>query len=269
MSDDTKEKKRLRRAALKLAGLCMSCWTRPARVGSVICEECSVRSNNRVKERRSIAIANGKCTTCFIRDADTGYKSCHYCRVEMRDPVRDAVRRENHNRYRRRLRASGICTCGKPAKKGTKQCIDCSKAAADYKVKVSAERKALGMCVTCGNFPAVKNRVSCETCLDKHRKSGINSKPRRHIRDYGITTECYMHYGGARCVCCGEDERMFLSLDHINNDGHIDRKNGLHGGARMYQKLKDMGWPEGYQVLCMNCNTGKYRNGGICPHKSK
>ncbi len=25
--------------------------------------------------------------------------------------------------------------------------------------------------------------------------------------------------------------------------------------------------PEGFQVLCWNCNLGKYYNGGVCPHR--
>jgi hypothetical protein len=29
------------------------------------------------------------------------------------------------------------------------------------------------------------------------------------------------------------------------------------------------GFPKGFQTLCMNCNWGKYRNGGQCPHKGK
>lgn len=33
------------------------------------------------------------------------------------------------------------------------------------------------------------------------------------------------------------------------------------------QWLKDNKYPKGFQVLCTNCNTGRHRNGGICPHK--
>ena len=31
--------------------------------------------------------------------------------------------------------------------------------------------------------------------------------------------------------------------------------------------LKRQGWPkDGYQLLCANCNQGRARNGGVCPH---
>ena len=76
--------------------------------------------------------------------------------------------------------------------------------------------------------------------------------------------QVYLHYGKGRieCACCGEKEIGFLSLDHIHNNGNLHRK-----------KTRDViGWairndyPPILQVLCMNCNNGKYRNGGICPH---
>jgi hypothetical protein len=28
------------------------------------------------------------------------------------------------------------------------------------------------------------------------------------------------------------------------------------------------GFPDGFQTLCFNCNVGKYKNGGVCPHQS-
>lgn len=74
---------------------------------------------------------------------------------------------------------------------------------------------------------------------------------------------------GSRCSCCGEREPMFLDLDHINNDGSKDRKeNG--SGVKLLLRLEKAGWPKDtYQLLCSNCNQGKQRNGGVCPHKKK
>ena len=68
------------------------------------------------------------------------------------------------------------------------------------------------------------------------------------------------------CNCCGEHEFLiFLSIDHIT-----DRKNVTHGkgywGSQMYRYLRRNGYPSGYQVLCINCNSAK-SDAGICPHK--
>lgn len=84
----------------------------------------------------------------------------------------------------------------------------------------------------------------------------------------------YEAYGGYVCACCGESEPKFLSVDHVNNDGYECRKRGEHGsGYRLYNWLwaqfqKTGKWPDGFQILCMNCQHGKARNGGICPHKA-
>jgi len=77
-------------------------------------------------------------------------------------------------------------------------------------------------------------------------------------------------YGGYRCNCCNENEPMFLSIDHIDNNGAIERKSGLYSGSGtgFYQWLRKNGFPSGYQVLCMNCQVGKHKNGGVCPHQT-
>lgn len=83
---------------------------------------------------------------------------------------------------------------------------------------------------------------------------------------------CLTHYGGdpPKCACCGESEIKFLMLDHINNDGNVQRRR-LFGenksSGRFYSWLIKNNFPEGYQVLCANCNWGKQMNNGICPHK--
>jgi len=75
-------------------------------------------------------------------------------------------------------------------------------------------------------------------------------------------------YGG-RCACCGESEPAFLDIDHINNDGAEHRKE-VGNTTRLMLWLKRDGWPKDrVQLLCCNCNQGKARNGGICPHQDK
>jgi hypothetical protein len=83
--------------------------------------------------------------------------------------------------------------------------------------------------------------------------------------------EVFTAYGGFRCNCCGETERMFLSIDHVENNGAQERRSGLYngGGSAFYAWLRKSNFPPGYQVLCMNCQTGKHRNGGTCPHQRK
>ena len=70
-------------------------------------------------------------------------------------------------------------------------------------------------------------------------------------------------YGGA-CECCGERTYEFLAIDHIDGGGNQHRKSG-GGSSGVIRWLARNGCPEGYRVLCHNCNSalGYY---GYCPH---
>lgn len=75
--------------------------------------------------------------------------------------------------------------------------------------------------------------------------------------------------GQPRCTCCGEPNIEFLTFDHINNDGAKQRKEIHIGfkkhGYHFYVWLIKHNFPEGYQVLCWNCNCAKGFY-GYCPH---
>ncbi len=66
-------------------------------------------------------------------------------------------------------------------------------------------------------------------------------------------------YGGC-CACCGETNFCFLSIDHVNNDGNVHRREkGVKSGVGIYRFLKHNGYPKDgrFQVLCYNCNCCK------------
>jgi hypothetical protein len=77
------------------------------------------------------------------------------------------------------------------------------------------------------------------------------------------------HYSGGtpKCACCGETCVEFLALDHINGGGTQHRKT-VGSGSNMWRWLLTQGFPEGYRVLCHNCNQslGAW---GYCPHQRK
>ena len=74
---------------------------------------------------------------------------------------------------------------------------------------------------------------------------------------------------GSECACCGITEEVFLTIDHIDNNGSAHRREigPKSGGVAIYGWLEHNDYPEGFQVLCHNCNYAKYR--GVCPHKEK
>jgi hypothetical protein len=96
-----------------------------------------------------------------------------------------------------------------------------------------------------------------------------NEREKTKRLNAALKDEVFTAYGGWICKCCGETERSFLTIDHMQNNGSQLRKAGVHGKAStdFYRWLKKNGFPPEFQVLCMNCNVGKYRNGGTCPHQ--
>jgi hypothetical protein len=113
--------------------------------------------------------------------------------------------------------------------------------------------------------------------VERRKDSQWVASERKRGRDYwgSLRHEATMAYGGYSCACCGETEPKFLSIDHVFNNGAAHRReiavwakgNGEGASSRTLKWLKDNGYPAGFQVLCMNCNLGKQRNGGMCPHK--
>ncbi len=90
-------------------------------------------------------------------------------------------------------------------------------------------------------------------------KASVRAKK---LRIYAIR-----HYSNETmgCGCCNEKNIEFLTIDHLPNAPH-KRKNTKRGGREIFYWLKKNNYPQGFRILCMNCNfsRGKY---GYCPHK--
>lgn len=125
-----------------------------------------------------------------------------------------------------------------------------------------------GLCLSCFKPLGDSKGKNCNVCAET---ANVAQKMRRR-RDMEA---CLAAYGGKRCACCGETQPTFLTLDHINGDGNKHRKlitkakNAVPCAAHFYAALRRAGFPPGLQVLCWNCNLGRERNGGICPHEEQ
>lgn len=96
----------------------------------------------------------------------------------------------------------------------------------------------------------------------KEEISRRNSK-----RNQKLKLRVLSHYsnGMPKCACCGESHTEFLSIDHIRGGGNQHRKE--IGQLTIYHWLIKNNFPEGFQVLCFNCNHAK--SFGQCPHKNQ
>lgn len=82
-----------------------------------------------------------------------------------------------------------------------------------------------------------------------------------------LKAEVIIHYGEV-CACCGADDLDVLSIDHINGDGAAHRRELRARGEYFgYHWLKTNNFPEGFRVLCLNCNFAR-GFWGRCPHEA-
>lgn len=138
--------------------------------------------------------------------------------------------------------------------------MGCSRSFGEMYSKEECElRIKQGLCRNCGLRPLLEGKRTCHICL--------SSAARTHAKFRTVILD----YFGNCCACCGETEPLFLAIDHINNDGNIQRRQDNTGGANFYRRIAKSilaGKPPiDLQLLCCICNWGKHRNKGICPHQ--
>lgn len=106
---------------------------------------------------------------------------------------------------------------------------------------------------------------------NKTEEQKRNQSASQRKRNLNLKRRVFNHYSNGKCSCCGESEISFLQLDHINDDGNEHRRflksqGRQHGGPGLYRDLEKQQFPEGFQVLCANCNQAKRSPEG-CPHQ--
>lgn len=144
---------------------------------------------------------------------------------------------------------------------------------ADSRRKRRNARKEQGFCIYCGLNPPKEKAKGCAKCseiLARRQRAYIRSKPESNkAYRQRLRKEVIEHYGG-KCSCCAETELVFLTMDHVGQDGAEDR---LRFGSsvssyQFYLSIRRDGFPKTLRVLCWNCNFATWHL-GVCPHESK
>lgn len=165
----------------------------------------------------------------------------------------------------------------------------------EARLAVRHTRIAKGLCRDCGLNLPLSNKVICHTCDIKRVKCGKSTKNKKvasgiclhcsnpHERGTSLCNSCMNrqvnnfrlarkrnkqfiinHFGG-KCLECKEADIRCLSLDHINNDGKLDKlsDNGKKQiSPTWYAKLvklikAEKPLPRQLQLLCFNCHAKK------------
>lgn len=226
-------------------GLCVACGKDKNGLGNTKCVSCIQID----RKRRIDKINNGICIRCGNKSI-IGKLSCETCAANYR---------RDRNEKRIKNKSMGLCeTCSNPHIAGDRFCEKCKERLPIYIKTRRNKIKDKNLCQYCSS-QKLPGMHCCQIHLDKLKEERLN-----------IKKSIMKEYGG-KCVCCGENNIKFLSIDHIRNDGNKHRKQiGSYGrsGTGMYLWLKKHGFPkDNFQLLCFNCNLGKAHNGGICPHQ--
>lgn len=158
-----------------------------------------------------------------------------------------------------------LCSkCGrrKPTK-GRRQCEHCLSVARAANSRRRQEKKEQKLCYDCQQ-PATPGYTRCDTC-----RAAANQRAAEYSSE--LKQAVMEHYGGAVCACCGEDNLIMLTMDHIDQNGGDHRRelgHELSAGQKFYQWLRRNKYPKGYRVLCRNCNYAVYHSiDHCCPHR--
>ena len=194
-----------------------------------------------------------------------------------------------HKQWYEGRKKDGLCiTCenGIPVK-GRVSCPDCLEKSRLKRLNVRETNKAKGICTDCANV-AIQGKVLCQDCLNRDK---LKTKNRLQVRkDNGICVRCpnnatpgfincekcrvkakslsrkrkqiILDHYGQKCNCeCGCNVTRFnhLTIDHVNNNGHIHR---TEVGFSIYRWVIKNNFPKDLQILCWNCNCAKQQYGG-------
>lgn len=169
-------------------------------------------------------------------------------------------------------------------RRGSKIALECRQC-----IREATSRRLPSPCIVHGSDPLEgwTRTGECRTCrksyLKKYRKDRVDQciayekerdsekRKKQHSRSYRKRRDRILlknrernverkirilnHYsdGNMKCAICEEHRLYALAIDHINNTNRI----GPDGGTKLYVWLEKHGYPEGFQVLCHNCNSLK------------
>jgi hypothetical protein len=131
-----------------------------------------------------------------------------------------------------------------------------------------------GYQILCNSCNRSKGKNQC--CIH-HRMIQVTSeiltkkqiqKREYYKRDKIKITKYYSKSSIPFCKCCGENELEFLEIDHLDGHGREHRKKLKSERKHFFNWLQQNNFPDGYQILCSNCNMAKGIY-GKCPHENQ
>ena len=83
----------------------------------------------------------------------------------------------------------------------------------------------------------------------------------RHYQKLKMGVLGHYSHNTFMCAHCDHGDLDVLTIDHINGGGRQHVLQLRRDGTFLYRWLKNNNYPDGFQVLCANCNLKKHKEG--------
>ena len=181
--------------------MCCKCHKRPAALGRKKCQQCLDYMADYQRKLRQKKTQEGMCQRCLCRPRVDG----RLCAVGAAKHEKDLPKNAIRAKYMRAQRkARGLCSsCGqRPPAPGYKQCEICKQKRAD---KIQSFIEA-GLCRSCGKKEPVPGLKYCIDCLEyyysRERKPPSEEQKRRQAEQKKARRESFRAAG--LCTRCGK-----------------------------------------------------------------
>lgn len=130
----------------------------------------------------------------------------------------------------------------------------------------NGKQRHIWTCIICVNASNKRNYNPDYYRLPEIIKSRASKRLKNERGRASRYWQIILDHFGAYCHCCGEEERDFLTLEHIKRNGSAHRKSKGSIGS-VYMDVINSGFAKDeYTIYCMNCNWSR-RRGRKCPHE--
>ena len=126
-------------------------------------------------------------------------------------------------------------------------------------------QKKLGISHTCKNCSKKVVAKWHQNNRDKSRATGRKTAYNRKLK----VLTYYSKLDTPICSCngCYVQDPLFLAIDHIQGNGAQQRREEKIKSSHLYNWIVKNNFPDGFQVLCHNCNFAKGTKDDCPVHK--
>jgi hypothetical protein len=126
-----------------------------------------------------------------------------------------------------------------------------------YQEKNKEKRKLYQDIYYIKNLEKLKSKSKEYREKNKEKKKNTDKRYCKQIKE-----KAFDILGGRKCILCGVSNINFLTVDHIDEKGYLDRPSRI-GGFPIYKKIIDKKYSEeellNLRVLCYSCNCSRTR----------